>query len=412
MNRKLPMNTTLPNKNLIILILGILTTVTPLSIDMYLPAFGDIAQDLHTTTATLSLSISSYFIGLAAGQLFYGPLLDRFGRRKPLYVGLTIFMLASVGCVFAQSVEQLIAFRFLQALGGCSAQVGSMTMVRDFFAPKEIAKVISLLILVLSVSPLLAPSIGGLLASSLGWQSIFIVLILIVIAVITIIFFYLPKGYQADPTVSLRFGSIIYNYFQILKEPRFHTYALAGALSMTGLFVYIAASPIIFMDVFQVSKTTYGIIFALLSLGFIGASQINAFLSKRAASSHIFQTALIAQMVIAALFLIGTMNNWYGLYLTFGFIFMLLACLGFTYPNAAAIALTPFTRNIGSASALIGFLQIGIASIVSSGIGFLASSNKILPAAILMAAMPFVGFIILMVGKRNIPKDTAFILNK
>lgn len=109
------MNTTLPNKNLIILILGILTTVTPLSIDMYLPAFGDIAKDLHTTTATLSLSISSYFIGLAAGQLFYGPLLDHFGRRKPLYVGLTIFMLASVGCVFAQSVEQLIAFRFLQA---------------------------------------------------------------------------------------------------------------------------------------------------------------------------------------------------------------------------------------------------------------------------------------------------------
>lgn len=399
------MNTTTPNKNLIILILGILTTVTPFSIDMYLPAFSEVAKDLNTTTATLSLSISSYFIGLAVGQLFYGPLLDRFGRRKPLYVGLTIFMVASVGCVFSQSVEQLIAFRFLQALGGCAAQVGSMTMVRDFFEPQEIAKVISLLILVLSVSPLLAPSIGGILATSLGWQSIFLVLILIVMIVITIIFLRLPQGYQADPTVSLRLVPIISTYLKVLKEPRFHTYALAGALSMTGLFVYIAASPIIFLDVFQVTKTTYGIIFALLSLGFISASQINAYLSKRIASKYIFQIALICQVIIAGLFLLGTMNHWYGLYSTFCFIFLLLACLGFTYPNAAAIALSPFTRNIGSASALIGFLQIGIASLVSSGIGFLSSSNKILPAAILMATMPFIGFLILIVGKRNIPKD-------
>src|SRR5580704_16956099 len=161
---------------LIILVLGAPSTVSPVSIDMYLPAFPQIAHDLGTTQAEISLSVSGYFIGLACGQLFYGPLLDRFGRKPPLYAGLSLFVLASIGCATARSPELFIAFRLLQALGGCSAQVGAIAMVRDFFAVEESARIISLLILVLSVSPLFAPSVGGFVTASIGWQWIFVIL--------------------------------------------------------------------------------------------------------------------------------------------------------------------------------------------------------------------------------------------
>src|SRR5215469_10568895 len=149
------------SKFVIILILGALSTVSPFSIDMYLPAFPQIARDLGTTPAEISLSVSGYFVGLALGQLFYGPLLDRFGRKKPIYAGLSLFILSSIGCATARSPDVFIAFRLLQALGGCVAQVGAITMVRDFFPVEESAKIISLLILVLRVSPLFAPTVGG-----------------------------------------------------------------------------------------------------------------------------------------------------------------------------------------------------------------------------------------------------------
>src|SRR5580693_6329267 len=157
------------NRFLIILILGSLSTLSPFAIDMYLPAFPDIAVALHTSTAKVSLSVSSYFAGLAAGQLVYGPLLDRFGRKIPLYVGLTLFAVASILCLFAHSVQWLVAMRFLQALGGCAAQVAAMAMVRDFFPVHETPRIISWLILILGVSPLLAPTVGGLVASQWGW---------------------------------------------------------------------------------------------------------------------------------------------------------------------------------------------------------------------------------------------------
>jgi MFS transporter, DHA1 family, multidrug resistance protein len=151
----------------IILILGALSTVSPFSIDMYLPAFPQIAHDLGTTPAQISLSVSGYFIGLALGQLFYGPLLDRFGRKPPLYAGLSLFTVASLGCIAVRSPELFIAFRLLQALGGCVAQVGAIAMVRDFFPARESAKILSLLMLVLSVSPLFAPSVGSVITTSI-----------------------------------------------------------------------------------------------------------------------------------------------------------------------------------------------------------------------------------------------------
>ena len=299
------------NRVFIILILGSLSTISPFAIDMYLSAFPGIAAALHTTTAKISLSISSYFVGFAAGQLFYGPLLDRFGRKPPLYAGLLLFAIASLLCPFSHTLGWLVVMRFVQALGGCAAQVASMAMVRDFFAVQETARIISLLILILGVSPLLAPSVGGFVASRLGWQWVFIILALVAFLNLAICWWCLPDGYSPDLSVSLLPVPILRNFAAVLREPQFVAYALAGAFAFSGLLVYVAGSPMIFMEVFQVSQRAFGFIFAGLAVGFIGSNQINVVLLRRFSSEQIFRGALLVECPAALLLLIGTHYGWF-----------------------------------------------------------------------------------------------------
>ena len=396
------MSKPIQNRFFIILILGALSTVSPLAIDMYLPAFPQIAEMMHTTPAKISLSLSSYFIGLAAGQLVYGPLLDRFGRKKPLYVGLVLFMVASVICMYARSVESLIVLRCVQALGGCAAQVATMAMVRDFFPVKESAKILSLLILILGVSPLFAPTIGSFVAVSLGWQWVFVVLATLVLVLLAVIFFFLPEGHRPDASISLAPLPIMRSFIYILKNHQFHTYALAGAFSFAGVLVYVAGSPIIFMDSFHVTPKQYGAIFAGLSVGFIGSNQINILLLRKFTSAQIFHGAIILECIVSLFFIAGIYYGWFGLATTLLLLFVLLSSLGLTYPNAAAMALAPFEKNVGSASALLGFLQIGAAAVTSSCVG-LFDSHSIMPVIVIFAATAWIALLIFHLGKRNIP---------
>ena len=391
------------NRYLIIIILGALSTISPFAIDMYLPAFPQIAAALHTSTARISLSIASYFAGMAAGQLFYGPLLDRFGRKLPLYAGMILFIAASILCLSSRTVEWLIAMRFVQALGGCAAQIAAMAMVRDFFHVDETAKIISLLILILSVSPLLAPSVGVFVAVHLGWQWVFIVLSLFVVLMLVVCWWQLPQGHKPDSSVSLRLRPIFHNYAIVLREPQFITYALSGAFAFSGLLVYVASSPIVFMEVFHVSVQKFGAIFAGLATGFIGSNQINVFLLRKFSSEQIFRATLLVECPVALLLLVGTVCGWFGLDMTLVLLFISLSSLGLAYPNAAALALVPFDRNIGSASAMLGFLQIGVSGLASASVGIF-DSHTMMPVALILAATSWIGLIILIIGKRSIPK--------
>ncbi len=379
-------------------VLGALMTLTPFSIDLYLPAFPQLAAALGCTTAQVSLSLSSYFIAMALGQVFYGPLLDRFGRKPPLYAGLALYIAASLACLAAPSVEWLIALRFLQALGGCVAQVAAVAMVRDFFPPAEGARVFSLLMLILGVSPLLAPTVGGLIAVWLGWQWVFIVLAAIGALILAITARLLHGAHAGDPEVVLRPGPILRNFLAILREPRFLTYTLASACSFSGLFIYIAGSPIIFMEGFRVSATTYGVIFAVLSIGFIGGNQVNILALRRFSGERIFATALAAQVVIGTVFAISAHQGWIGLGGTVVLLFALLSCLGFTSPNGSAQALAPFTRNVGSASALLGFLQIGISALASAAVGAF-DVHTLAPIIAILALMAGLGLGVLLFGR-------------
>jgi DHA1 family bicyclomycin/chloramphenicol resistance-like MFS transporter len=386
---------------LIILILGALSTVSPFSIDMYLPAFPQIARDLGTTPAEISLSVSGYFIGLALGQLFYGPLLDRFGRKRPLYAGLSLFVVGSLGCLTARSPGLFIAFRLLQAIGGCAAQVGAIAMVRDFFPVRESARILSLLMLVLSVSPLFAPSIGGFVATMAGWPWIFVILAAFAVILIAVIATILPDGHEPDRDVSLQPIAIVRTFLQVLQQRQFYTYAISGAFSFAGLFVYVTGSPIIFIETFHVDPRTYGLIFATLACGFIAGSQINIWLSRRHKDQVIFRTALICQNIVLFVMLLGAWCGWYGLAANVGLLLLYLPFCGIAYPNAAAIALAPFSKNIGSAAATLGFLQMGIGALASTAVGLLNASSS-LPIFAVMAATAVVGFVILLANQNPV----------
>lgn len=382
----------------IIVLLGSLCVVSPFAIDMYLPAFSKVAAEFGRTTSEISLSLSTYFVGFALGQVVYGPLLDRFGRKRPLYAGLALYILASIGCALAPSLRTLVALRLLEAMGGCVAQVGAVAMVRDFFPVEESAKIFSLLFLMIGLSPLLAPTIGSLIIAAVGWRWIFVLLATIASFILAFIFLLLPEGHEPDHSVSLRPWPIALGFWTILRDRQFLTYALAGSFSFAGLFAFVAGSPIIFMDGFHLGVKTFGIIFAVLVMGFIGGSQINVFLLRRFTSHQIFLAALSAQVVIGAIFFAGMHSHILGLAAILALFFFFLSCIGLTNPNGGALALAPFSENAGRASALLGLLQIGSGALISMGIGLLGIQAMIS----LLALTALLGLATLMVGKAAI----------
>jgi DHA1 family bicyclomycin/chloramphenicol resistance-like MFS transporter len=390
----------------LIMVLGSLTALGPFSIDMYLPGFPAIAKSLHTTTENVALSLSSFFIGISAGQLLYGPLLDRFGRKRPLYFGLSLYIIASIGCYFAGSIQMLIGLRFVQAIGSCAAAVASMAMVRDLFPVKDSAKVFALLILVLGASPLIAPTVGGYVTAEFGWHVIFLILAVIAVLISLAVIFILPESYPPDPSYSLAPGPIINSFLNVLKTPQFYTYALCGALAFSGLFAYISASPIVFMEGFKVSAKSYGWIFAILSVGFIGSSQVNSFLVKKYKSEQIVNVVLITMAGIAIVFLTGAIQGWLGLVGTIVMIFGILCCAGLISPNTSALALAPFEKNAGTASSLLGASQMAIGSAVSVGVSLFKAKSAV-PMASIILVSSVLALLLLAMGRRSIKTKVA-----
>jgi len=388
----------------LILILGSLAALGPFSIDMYLPGFVDIAKDLRSNESTVALSLSSFFIGISAGQLLYGPLLDKFGRKKPLYFGLALYIFASFLCLAVTDVNQLIVLRFVQAIGSCATAVASIAMVRDLFSVEESPKVFASLMLVIAVSPMLAPTAGGYLIAALGWKYVFVFLGLMAILMLLASIFKLPESYKPDPNYSLKPKPILTNFFTVLKEPQFYTYALISSITFSGLFAYVSSSPQVFMKIYEVSKTGYGWIFALLSVSFIGSSQVNSLLLRWFTSKKIVTYALIAQCIFSLIFLVFALNNWLSLYSTIGFIALFLACLGLINPNAAALSLAPFTKNAGSASALMGALQMGLGALASVMVS-LFSEHSVVPMPLVMTAAAFIALCCLLIGRRFITTE-------
>ena len=385
----------------LILILGLLSAVGPFSIDMYLPAFPNIASTLGATPDMVSYSLSSYFIGICVGQMLLGPLLDRYGRKRPLYAGLILYILAAIGCAVAPTIESLIIFRFFQAAGGCVGMVAPRAIVRDVFPVEENAKIFSMLILVIGVSPIIAPTVGGFVTAHFGWHSIFVILAIITFLILLLSVWFLPESKPPDPTFSLRPAPIIASFRKVITEPQFYTYALTGATASAGLYAYLAGSPFVFMDLYHVTGQQYGGIFALIAGGLIASSQMNNLMLRKYTSEQIIRVVISFQSAVAIVLVAGTYFHWLGLVSTIVCIFLYLCCQGFSFPNSSALSMAPFTKEAGSASALMGSIQMALGALASGLVG-LFSDNTAGPMVSVMAGCSLTAFAILMVGRRAI----------
>jgi len=273
-------------------------------------------------------------------------------------------------------------------------------MVRDFFPPKQRPRILSSLFLFIAVSPLLAPTVGGFIVVTLGWRAVFVTLLVVVGSILTLIWLALPEPHKPDRGIALRLGPILKEYATIVRHPTFATYAFAGAFSFSGLFAYVAGAPIVFMDNFKLGTTAFSAIFGLIACGLIGASQMNVLLLKRFSSTTLFAAVLGLQVVVTLAFVIGTWAGWYGLEATIAFFFLTLSCLGTTYPNAASMAMAPFGRNAGSAAASLGFIQLGLGSLISSGVSFVKTGGN-LPIIGLLSAGSLLAGLVLLIGRRR-----------
>ena len=381
--------------------LGVLSAMGAFSIDMYLPGFPDIAKDLHTTIAHITLSITSFFIGISIGQMIYGPLLDKYGRKKPLYIGLAVYLVASLACAYAPTADALIGIRFLQALGSCAGMVASRALVRDIFPVNENAKIFSLLMLVLAISPIIAPTLGGYMTAIFGWQSIFYILAGIAGVTLILVYFKLPHGRLPEPLLSLRPRPIINGFWEVAKVPQFYTYAFAGAIASSGLYAYIAGSPFVFMDLYHVSEKQYGWIFAFVAMGLIGASQANTILLRKYSSEQIIRVTLFCQCLAGMSLVLGTWFHFLGLFSTIFLIWVFLSTQGFAFPNSSALCLAPFSKNAGTASALMGAIQLGFGA-VSTALVSVLNDGTPRPMAAVMCVCAVSSFVVLLIGRRII----------
>lgn len=351
---------------------------------MYLPALPTLQAYFAADAASVQLTLSTYFIGLAIGQVFYGPVSDRIGRLVPLYFGLAVFTFASAACVFAPTVETLTIVRLLQALGGCAGIVITRAIVRDRFEPQEMAQALSTLVLIMGVAPILAPILGAQLLTYFGWQSIFAFLSLFGLVCIALIRRNLTESW-VQPEQPLLARDVLGTYGRLLGHRRFMGFALAGSTAQAGMFAYIAASSFIFIEVYGVTPSHFGWLFGLNAAGLITCSQINNRLLRHYRSERVLRGALTANALCGAAMLVlvatGTGGIWGAALPLFGAI----SSLGFSFPNSTAAAMAPFGDRAGMAAALLGTLQFTIAALVSSAVGYLHDGTALPLAAVIFA---------------------------
>ena len=403
---------------IIILILGTLATISPFSIDMYLPGFPAIAEDLNTSIEQVQLSLTSYLVGISVGQLLYGPLLDRYGRKTPLYAGLVVYLLASLACAFTMSAESLIAMRFVQAIGGCAGMVAAQALVRDLFPVNKTAQVFSLITLVIAVSPMIAPTVGGYVTAAFGWHAVFLILAGITALILVAIHFALPEGKQPDHTMSLRPKPVLQNFLAVLRQPQFLVYALVGGVATAAPFAYIAGSANVFMNIYHVSEQAYGWIFAFLAFAMIGTTQLNHILLRRFTSQQIINFTLIYQTAVGLLLVAGSWYGWFGMYGLILLMFVFLTGQGLTNPNATALSLAPFSKHAGSASALMGSFRMAMGGLATALVSFLHNGST-LPMISIMMSCAVAGLLILVASnriiqyrasRRTVEEDTSVLL--
>lgn len=343
--------------------LGTLAALGPLAIDMYLPAFPRIAGAFGVRVPDVQRTLASYFLGLALGQLVYGPLADRLGRKVPLYVGLTLFALASAGCGLAWNVGALTGLRLAQALGGCAEMVISRAIVRDLFDDARAAKVFSSLMLVMGLAPILAPLVGGFLAGHVGWRAIFFLHSAAGLAALASTALFFRESLPAERRIFQSPIAIARTYGSLLRHREFMLHAMTVSIGTAGLFAYVGGSPYVFEKIFHISESRFGLYFGPIACGIIGMSQVNGFLAGRLDIRVILRAALCVNAASGIALLVSALTGVGGFWGIYVPLWVFIATMGFVFPNTTVLAMSPHSRIAGNASAVLGFLQFAISAI-------------------------------------------------
>lgn len=373
-----------------IMLLALLTALGPLSIDMYLPALPQMASDFGTTTQQVANTLPAYFFGLAVGQLVYGPISDRIGRKRPLYFGLILYSLASLLCVLAESEWSLILARILQALGGCVGVVMARAAIRDRLDLSQSAHAFASMMIVMGLAPILAPTIGAWILAFFSWHAVFVVLAMMGLVCLGCVHFFFKETLPADRRLKLNFSQVARLYMTILLDRSFRLPMLAGCFSGAVLFSYISSASSILMDGYHLSQQQFAYAFGINAFGIM----LLSFINKRLAGhlgvlQRLCVGALIQLLGAVILFAVGLqwLHSFVGV---MAGMFMAVAGIGFTGPNATALAMSQQGARAGTASAIMGSLQFGCGLLGGVLLNIL-SWNAVLNVAVIMLIFLAIG---------------------
>jgi DHA1 family bicyclomycin/chloramphenicol resistance-like MFS transporter len=340
------------------IVLGLLAAVGPFAIDMYLPALPTIAADLHASTAATQMTLMSFFVAFGVCQVVYGPLSDMIGRKPPLYFGLALFTIGSIGCAASAGIGWLIFFRFVQGIGASSVMVIPRAIIRDLHTGIEATKLMALVMLVLSVSPILAPVTGSALIVPFGWRAVFVAVTVVAVLSVVLVALYLPETRPPEDRIKVSIASVLSGFGHLLQDRHFLALTFIGGLGMASFFVFLASSSFVYIGHYGLTPTQYSVAFSANAIGFIGASQFAAKLGARFGMARVVTAAVSLYALFALILLALTALGVDSLAVLIALIFIAFACLGLVIPATMVLALEEHGPIAGMASALGGTLQM------------------------------------------------------
>jgi len=368
----------------LVILLGSLTAMGPLAIDMYLPSLPAIGAGLHASAGQAQATVSAFLAGMALGQLFYGPASDRLGRRPPIVFGTVVYVAASVACALAVSPAMLIGGRFVQALGACAGGVVSRAVIRDRFNHTETARMLSLMMLIMGLAPILAPLLGGALLGLGGWRLNFWFMAAFGVAVGLAGLLRLAESRSEETTAHAATETPLQAYWALTREPRLVGYAMAGALNGATLFTYIASSPDLLIRTYGISPAAFGWAFGINAIGVIGSNQVNRFFLRRRTPDQVLAKSSVIAVGFGILLLIAAVTGVGERWSVLPLLFLLLSTYGFMQGNTMAGALNVDPRRAGAISAMMGAVSFGTGALASAAAGVLHDGTP-RPMALVMA---------------------------
>jgi DHA1 family bicyclomycin/chloramphenicol resistance-like MFS transporter len=365
-------------------VLGLLSAVGPFAIDMYLPALPAIAADLHATTSATQMTLIAFFVSFGLCQIVYGPLSDVYGRKLPLYGGLTLFILGAIGCALSPTVGWLIAFRFLQGIGAAMGVI-PRAIIRDLHIGAEATRLMSLVMLVFSVSPILAPLTGSALIVPFGWRAVFVAVGIAAVIALLLLAFLLPETRPVHERISGSVRSVFGSFGELLQDRHFLGLTFIGGLGISSFFAFLSTSSFVYIGHYGLTPMQYSMAFSINAIGFIGASQFAGFLGGRFGMGRMVLAAVSAYASFAVLLLALTLAGFDSLRVLIPLLFVSFAFLGLVIPSTMVLSLEKHGRIAGIASALGGTLQM-VAGAIITGIAGLFFDGTSLPMVATVAA--------------------------